>query len=191
MTRTITTIAATSVLCMLGVAAPAAAASAQAGDLKPRFSYGKFQPYSEDANAITYDERVPRGATSHFSSLSLPDGSTKIAVTLTGLEPNREYGAHVHTNPCGPAGSDAGPHFQDVPDPEQPSTNPEYANPDNEVWLDFTTDAAGNATVVEYGDWQLQDRKANSFVIHEHHTLTDPGEAGEAGDRLACMNVDF
>ncbi|GAB2757894.1 hypothetical protein GCM10027174_37680 [Salinifilum aidingensis] len=150
-----------------------------------------YQPYAEGANAITYDDRVPEGATSHLGSQPLPDGSTKIVVTLTGLEPNREYGAHVHTKPCGPSGSDAGPHFQDVPDPEQPSTNPEYANPDNEVWLDFTTDAAGNATVVEHGDWQLRGRMANSFVIHEHHTLTAPGEAGEAGDRLACMNADF
>lgn len=29
------------------------------------------------------------------------------------------------------------------PHPQEPSTNPEYANPRNEVWLDIRTGAAG------------------------------------------------
>ena len=39
----------------------------------------------------------------------------------------------------------AGSHYQHQADPKQPSVNPDYANPRNEIWLDFTTDATGSA----------------------------------------------
>lgn len=170
----------------------APAASAQPGDLSPRFSHGTYEPYREGANAITYDEvQVPSGAKAKVASLPTGNGQTKILATLTGLQPNRDYGAHVHTKPCGPTGKAAGPHFQQNPDPVQPSVDPAYANPENEVWLDFHTDAAGTAFTTTTGDWQFQGRDANSFVIHESHTHTAPGEAGEAGSRLACLDAQF
>ncbi|MER7082430.1 superoxide dismutase, Cu-Zn family [Saccharopolyspora kobensis] len=152
-------------------------------------TYGSFTP---DAKAVTYDPAlVPDGAKVDLAS-ERTNGSTKITVELEGLVPNREYGAHVHTKPCGPTGEDAGPHFQEKADPVKPSVDPAYANPQNEVWLDFHTDAQGKATATTEGNWSFDTRQdAKSFVIHESHTHTEPGKAGTAGGRLACLNAKF
>lgn len=175
------------------MAVTAPVASAQIDDRSPRVSSGTFvATYSEDADAVTYDEdQVPAGAEARVVSLPLPGGHTKVIAFLSGLEPGRSYGAHVHTQPCGPTGADAGPHFQQVEAPEGVSGDPAYANPDNEVWLDFRTGPAGNAVTTASGDWQLHERKAESVVIHESTTKLAPGVAGEAGSRLACLNVRF
>lgn len=152
-------------------------------------TYGPYQP---DAKAITYDPAlVPEGAKVDLTS-ERTNGTTKITVNLQGLASDREYGAHVHTKPCGPTGEDAGPHFQEKADPVTPSVDPAYANPQNEVWLDFRTDAQGDATATTEGTWSFDTRQdAKSFVIHETPTHTEPGKAGTAGGRLACLNAEF
>jgi len=73
----------------------------------------------------------------------------------------------------------------------QPSVNPAYANPRNEIWLDFTTDKDGNASATSTVAWQFSRTLPGSVVLHSEHTHTQPGRAGTAGDRLACVNVDF
>src|SRR4029079_5692828 len=85
---------------------------------------------------------VPVGATASVTA-GEAGTSTNVTLEVTGLQPNRQYGAHAHTKPCGGDGKDAGPHFQFKPDPVTPSVDPAYANNVNEIWLDFTTDAAG------------------------------------------------
>ncbi|SDJ84338.1 superoxide dismutase, Cu-Zn family [Actinopolyspora mzabensis] len=153
---------------------------------------GVFTRYQESAAAITYaPELVPPGARMAVFAESSPGEGTSVAAVLEGLRPNRTYGAHVHTRPCGAEGSDAGPHFQRVPAPEGVSGDPAYANPSNEIWLDFRTDAAGNAVSGAFGEWNPHRGDASSVVIHEHRTRTAPGAAGEAGARLACLNVAF
>jgi superoxide dismutase, Cu-Zn family len=107
------------------------------------------------------------------------------------LLPNRAYGAHVHVKKCGAAPADAGPHYQNVVDPKQPSVDPAYANPRNEIWLDVHTDRHGFAFTSSTVDWRFTDRHAQSVVVHNEHTHTKPGEAGTAGPRLACVNVSF
>ncbi|MEY8043377.1 superoxide dismutase family protein [Saccharopolyspora cebuensis] len=156
-------------------------------------STGTFEEFAPDRDAITYDpQAVPPGSTAKITSAPAPDGRTTVTAEVTGLQPDRDYGAHVHVRECGPTGQDAGPHFQQNPDPVQPSVDPAYANPQNEVWLDFRTDAQGNATSSTTGNWAFGERDdAQSFVIHEEHTHTQPGQAGEAGARLACFNADF
>ncbi|RCW47024.1 Cu-Zn family superoxide dismutase [Halopolyspora algeriensis] len=192
----ISTAAIAATFAAMTVTAPAVSAapgvSAQAGDHVPRISAGTFGAYSEDAVAVTYDtDQVPAGAKARVVSTPIPGGHTSVIMALRGLQPNSSYGAHVHTRPCGPTGSDAGPHFQQVEAPEGVSGDPDYANPDNEVWLDFRTDSDGEAVSAAFGDWQLREREANSIVIHENLTKTAPGVAGEAGPRLACINVRF
>ncbi|MGW1680381.1 superoxide dismutase family protein [Saccharopolyspora sp. NPDC002376] len=151
-----------------------------------------FGPFEPGAKAVTYDPAlVPDGARVDLTS-QRSGGQTKITVDLKGLVPNHEYGAHVHTKPCGPTGDDAGPHFQEKADPVKPSVDPAFANPQNEVWLDFHTDAQGNASTSADGNWSFDTRQdAKSFVIHASHTHTEPGKAGTAGDRLACLNASF
>jgi Cu-Zn family superoxide dismutase len=68
-----------------------------------------------------------------------------------------------------------------------PSADPAFANPDNEIWLDFTTDATGAAIALTTVDWTFTGRQARSVVIHEHRTQ----HGGAAGARVACLNVDF
>jgi Cu-Zn family superoxide dismutase len=149
-----------------------------------------FAPYAPDAAAVTYADTVPEGATVDVRVTTEDDDrGTEYELAVSGLEPDRDYGAHVHTRPCGENPDDSGPHYQDAPDPEQPSTDPRYANEENEVWLDFTTDAEGAAETDSDVDWVPREGEANSVVIHDHRTMTGHGEAGTAGDRLACVNV--
>lgn len=150
-----------------------------------------IQPYRPGAEGVTYNEKLaPSGATLSVLGASSPAGAT-VLLTTKGLVPQRQYGAHVHVKPCGAAPADSGPHFQDRKDPVQPSVDPAYANPRNEVWLDFTTDRAGNGIALARVPWGFGAREASSVVVHETHTHTDPGHAGTAGARLACLNADF
>ncbi|UYP19078.1 superoxide dismutase family protein [Rhodococcus sp. Z13] len=165
----------------------------------PGMSGDAFGPPGEagpdDDNAFTYDEAaVPVGATFDVESED-ENGRTTVTLRVMGLQPDRDFGVHVHTRPCGPNPSDSGPHYQNQADPaatpDSPSTDPAYANPQNEIWLDLTTDAQGNGEASTTVDWEFRDGEANSVVLHDRHTGTAPGEAGQAGDRLACIDEDF
>lgn len=163
-----------------------------AGLVTTSYANGTFQPFEPSQVATTYNQRlVPRGARVSVSALATSAGRTIVRMEVHGLVPNREYGAHAHVDPCGPQPADPGPHYQHVQAPPGVSGDPDYANPENEIWLDFTTDARGDATVRTTVNWQFSERHAQSVVIHDHHTLTKPGYAGAAGARLACVNVPF
>jgi Cu-Zn family superoxide dismutase len=140
----------------------------------------------------TYSAEVPAGATGKVTAVYDAAGKTVIMLHVKGLKPNTEYGAHAHVNACGLTGAAAGPHWQRVPDPVTPSVNPVYANPQNEIWLDLTTDEDGNGVAQSKQDWQFPpDRRPRSVVLHAQHTSTAPGTAGTAGARLGCLSVDF
>lgn len=147
---------------------------------------------SGQSTATTYDpELVPVGS---HGAVGVQTGSagTTVMLAVRGLVPERRYGAHAHTEPCGPTGADAGPHFQNEVDPVQPSVDPAFANPQNEIWLDLTTDASGAGSATATVQWSFdQDRRAKSVVIHAMETASGPGEAGQAGARAACITVDF
>lgn len=145
--------------------------------------------------AFTYNVAgVPVGASVDVES-HVDNGRTTVTLNARGLPPNRDFGIHVHTRPCGPQPADSGPHYQNTVDPaataQAPSTDPAYANPGNEVWLDTTTDANGDAHATSTVDWVFREHEANSVVLHAHHTMTGPGQAGTAGDRLACIDESF
>jgi Cu-Zn family superoxide dismutase len=149
-----------------------------------------FQP--GPGAAMTYDEQlVPSGARVEVRSRS-GEGSTTVRVAVQGLAPGRAYGAHVHARHCGPRPEDSGPHFQFAVDPVQPSVDPRFANPQNEIWLDLTTDGAGAASTESTVAWEFpDDRRAGSVVIHAMPTSTGPRDAGTAGARAACVSVNF
>jgi Cu-Zn family superoxide dismutase len=142
--------------------------------------------------AVTYDTAlVPAGARVAVSS-ETGDGGTTVTLAVRGLEPDRRYGAHAHAAPCGDTGDAAGPHFQNEVDPVQPSVDPAFANPQNEIWLDLQTDSAGAGTASATVPWGFtRDRRAQSVVIHAMPTATAPGEAGTAGARAGCVTVEF
>ena len=152
---------------------------------------------------------APPGATAAVHSVASADGRTTVTLHVSGFEPFAKYGAHAHTEPCGdpandPKGLAAGPHYQRVLDPvflaDPPaklSTDPAYANPQNEIWLDLTTNRAGNGHAKTVVNWQFEPtRRPRSVIIHEKHTLTGNDAQGKpqngvAGKRVACIPVPF
>lgn len=145
----------------------------------------------DQPKALTYDaKRVPAGARL-ATSAKAENGRTTVTLTVTGLLPGTKYGSHVHTKPCGAKPADSGPHYQHEKDPVSPSVDPKFANPDNEIWLDLTTDDKGAATSSATVGWEFRKDEANAVVVHASHTHTEAGKAGTAGDRLACLTHAF
>jgi Cu-Zn family superoxide dismutase len=151
---------------------------------------GTFLPYPQGSTAITYDPAVvPPGATAQVTVTKTPDGM-RVGLATSGMVPRRAYGAHLHTEPCTASPDAAGPHYQHQHDPVKPSVNPSYANPKNEIWLDFTADATGTASAVSEQDWTFPPGKSpRSLILHAQQTRTSPGEAGMAGPRVACLTL--
>jgi Cu-Zn family superoxide dismutase len=157
---------------------------------------GVLAPPDKAQGAFTYDPALaPEGARLSVEARE-SDGSTEVQLEVSGLLPNRGYAAHVHERPCGPTGAAAGPHYQHEVDPaatpDKPSSDPAFANPQNEIWLDLRTDASGNSEVRSEVPFVFSDRAPASVVIHEAEaTATEPGKAGTAGARVACLDVPF
>ncbi|MFI9238739.1 superoxide dismutase family protein [Streptomyces sp. NPDC053079] len=141
--------------------------------------------------AVTFDTKtIPVGSRVSVVERTGRDG-TQVELRVQGVEANRTFGAHVHTQACGTVPDASGPHYQNLKDPKQPSTDPAYANARNEVWLDLTTDKDGDGGAESTVKWNFRTDEARSVVIHEHATETAPGHAGMAGARLACVDVPF
>jgi Cu-Zn family superoxide dismutase len=142
---------------------------------------------------VAYADAIPAGASAKVTAVYDATGRSTVTLHVRGLQPNTEYGAHAHVKGCSltdPLAS--GGHYQHTIAPAGQSTDPAYANPRNEIWLDLTTNAAGNGVARAVVPWQFgSDRPARSVVLHERHTSTAPGQAGTAGARLACLDVDF
>jgi Cu-Zn family superoxide dismutase len=149
------------------------------------------------AEAVTYNPALaPEGAA--ILAAVMPAGygypRTVATVHVAGLQPNRGYAVHAHTKACGATGEEAGPHYQHRIDPaatpQAPSTNPEYANPRNEIWLDLRTNSVGSASSSAIVPFSFTDRTPASIVVHEAQTTaTHPGHAGQAGARIACLTL--
>jgi Cu-Zn family superoxide dismutase len=124
--------------------------------------------------AITYDPAsVPE--TGKIRAVVLREGEASLAVT--GLAPHRFYGAHLNTGECGPSGGEVGPRYQHTVNPD-----PVFANPENEVWLDFTTDSNGLASSSTVHAWPFDpNRPPRSIVIDD----------GKLDTGLACVNVPW
>lgn len=143
---------------------------------------------------VRYGDLLPAGASAQVEAVYDAVGDTTVTLTVRGLEPLTEYGAHAHVAPCGTRPGAAGPHFQNVPNPtpDEFPHDPAYANPVNEVWLDLTTDEQGRAVVTSTQPWQFSPGTgARSVIIHEEHTAAGPADAGLAGARLGCLDVTF
>jgi Cu-Zn family superoxide dismutase len=151
---------------------------------------GTFLPYSAGSTAITYNTAVvPPGATARVAVARSASGVT-VRLAVTGLIPMRAYGAHLHTKPCTAMPDAAGPHYQHDADPTMPSVDPSYANPENEVWLDFTADSTGSAAATSAKPWTFDEKRPpRSLILHDQVTRTKKGVAGTAGPRVACLTL--
>ncbi|GGS78794.1 hypothetical protein GCM10010156_41900 [Planobispora rosea] len=142
---------------------------------------GRFGVPASGTSAIAYDPKlVPAGATARVTAESGAVMATS-TVTVEGFLPDRAYGVHLHVNPCGPDPEAAGPHYQHAH---------AHASADNEVWLDFTTDPQGAATVTARQGWAfVPERAPRSLVIHAKRTKAAGARAGTAGPRVACVTL--
>jgi len=124
--------------------------------------------------AVTYDPySVPESG--KVRVIVLREGEASLAIS--GLGPHRYFGAHMNTGECRPSGVDIGPRYQHTV-----NSDPVFANPENEVWLDFTTDGNGRATSTSVHAWPFDsDRPPRSIVIDDGNTAA----------RLACVNVPW
>jgi len=177
---------------VLSAAGAAAATTTAAGPTRVQADvliWAAGEPTPEGPlGAYAYDtELVPPGTKVALLSVS-KGGRTTTLLAVRGLVPDRSYGAHLHVNACTVDPAAAGPHYQQVPDPVQPSTDPDYANPDNEVWLDFPTGDTGNGAVLAQNPWTYR-QAPKSVVIHANATSHGEGTAGQAGPRVACLTL--
>lgn len=187
---------------MLSAGALATAAALPAGaattSVRADATFAAADPAAPVGTAVTYDPvQVPEGAGVSVHAVAR-NGRTMLTLHVRGLLPDESYGAHAHYRPCGVTGGAAGAHYQHVPDPAvggsetAASVDPAYANPDNEVWLDLQTNAAGNGHAKAVVDWEFRPSVARAVVLHTNPT-SHGGEgtppAGNAGPRLACVTV--
>jgi Cu-Zn family superoxide dismutase len=149
--------------------------------------------------AYTYNPALaPPGA--HLTVVMAPSGeSTNAQLTVSGFLPNRGYAAHANVNACSPNPAAEGPLYQNSVDPAvnptsitgESSTNPGYANPRNEIWLDVHTDAAGSGTSRTTVPFVFTDRGPGSIVVDDApDTPTALAQAAKGGvARIACLSL--
>ncbi|WP_254802483.1 superoxide dismutase family protein [Kitasatospora sp. SUK 42] len=165
----------------LALLAPAASpVSVQEADFDPATA---FVPPA----AISYaQDLVPYGSHARLVTDRSTPGRTALTLIATGLAPDHEFPVHLHTGDCGADPAASGPHYQDVPDPVQPSTDPAYANDRNELRLVLRTDGRGDGAATAAVGWRPRPGQARSLVLHAG---TPAGPHG-AGDRVACVKLE-
>ncbi|MDQ4011549.1 MAG: superoxide dismutase [Actinomycetota bacterium] len=149
------------------------------------------------AEAVTYNPAlVPEGASILASIMPAGQGynQTRANLSVARLLPNRAYVLRAHTQACGATVEEAGPPYQDRIDPaatpQASSTNPEYANPRNEIWLDVRTNSDGSASSGASVPFTFTDRAPASIVVYDAQTTaTAPGQVGQLGAPIACLNL--
>lgn len=153
-------------------------ASADAGrpSTLPKQSTGGWFAYTTDGK-VSPEPRLAGRATAE----ALGDGMV-VSMMVTGLPPSRDFGAHLHKLPC--SQMMAGGHYQDR---RGGANDPAFANPENEIWLDFSTTPAGGGEASAAVGWVPRVGEAASIVIHENPT----GDGGIAGAKLFCTDIAF
>jgi hypothetical protein len=119
---------------------------------------GKFAPLPDapEAYAIVGGE----------AELERTAGGTTVSVSLNGLEPKTAYIAHLHSGGCEQA-DPGGPHFQFEKGGSE--------EPPNEIHLQFTSDAAGEAEAEATSKRKVPVGEAGSVVLHvdeSHHEMS-------------------
>ena len=125
-----------------------------------------------------WPRRARRSRWSPTTAAARPrSASTSTVCYRTGATPRTRT-----STPCGPTGDAAGPHFQNQVDPAaapgKPSTDPAYANPQNEIWLDLRTDGDGDGEVESGGAVRVHRPGAR---VGRHPRGRDDGDRARPG----------
>lgn len=95
----------------------------------------------------------------HATMIRAPGGKTNVTIHVTGLAPSQTYPSHVHNAPCSEGG---GVHYKHDPIGS--------SEPPNEIWLNFTTNAAGiGNSQTQAAFWARDD--AQAIVVHDYTDL--------------------
>jgi Cu-Zn family superoxide dismutase len=92
------------------------------------------------------------------ATLERADGGTTVSLSASGLEPDAEYVAHLHTEGCDQA-EPGGPHFKFDPDGSD--------EPPNEIHLELRSDARGAGKARASSGREVPVGEAGSVVLHE------------------------
>jgi Cu/Zn superoxide dismutase len=149
------------------LAVVALAACGGSGDDETEAISGSLKPLS---GAPAADQAVSGEAT-----LERADSGTTVVLRATGLEPDTDYVAHLHTGGCDQA-DPGGPHFKfDAAGGEEPP---------NEIHLEFKSKADGAASASTTSNREVPAGEAGSVVVHEagedHTASYGAGAEGEA-----------
>lgn len=160
-------LAAGTVASLVAVAVPTAGA-----DNRTTIGEGPDRLYG--ANALS-------GASAKVLAAELGSDTTQFVLEVEGVDApaGTTFGAHIHTQPCGPSPADAGGHYVDG--------DARGSLLHREVWLDFSVDAYGRARSVATRDWAVTNRSDRSVVLH---VVGTDHATGAAGARLACIDLD-
>ncbi|MCQ1951100.1 hypothetical protein NNX28_14345 [Arthrobacter sp. zg-Y859] len=129
---------------------------------------GTFGPYCDDAVATTYSTALIPDDSVAIVSVEESQEDTTVQLQAQSFAANTTYIARLHEDGCGADPADSGA---------------EYESGSGGLALDFTTDAAGNATASTTVQWTLPDDDAESLLI------LDAGQGGAAGDPVGCINL--
>ncbi|MCQ1954411.1 hypothetical protein [Arthrobacter sp. zg-Y238] len=129
---------------------------------------GTFGPYCDDAVATTYSTALIPDDSVAIVSVEESQEDTTVQLQAQSFAANTTYSARLHEDGCGADPADSGA---------------EYESGSGGLALDFTTDAAGNATASTTVQWTLADDDAESLLI------LDAGQGGAAGDPVGCINL--
>lgn len=133
------------------------------------------------------------------ATLERADGGTTVSLELSGLMPDTEYIAHLHSGGCGES-DPGGPHFQfEAGGSEEPP---------NEVHLELRSDSAGDGEAKASSNREVPAGEAGSVVLHvdghrnvmaafvhegEDHDAQggDHHGGGQAhSDKIACADLE-
>ncbi len=141
---------------------------------------GQFRPVA-DAPAVY--AKVAGEAT-----LERPDGGTEASISLTGLQPETGYEAHLHSGSCEET-DPGGPHFKFDPSGSE--------QPPNEIYFSFESNEAGEGEAKASSSREVPVGEAGSIVVHlgdEVAMKTHNGEhhdgAHAASGKIACADLE-
>jgi superoxide dismutase, Cu-Zn family len=158
----------------------------------PRMSWAHFGGKLTDLSPSTSDVYDGARATAMLIGI---DNTTFVKVQIKGLEHKGEFGAHLHTGPCGLDSAGAatvGGHYN--VSPKDAGGLFTVINNQTEVWLNFDVNSGGDATATATVPF-VPTAGERSITFHATATVTelkDGGPAvGTAGAKLACLPLDI
>lgn len=145
---------------------------------------GKFQPLAGAPHAYA--------KLAGSAELVRNEEGTKASIALTGLEPETEYVAHLHTGGCDQP-DPGGPHFKFDPQGGD--------EPPNELHLELTSDGAGAGSARTASKQEVPVGEAGSIVLHAasthvmaafvHEGHDHGGDEGGGGpEAIACAELE-